>query len=99
MGAVHDLMFKADLQCSHHRGAALGLRWCDADLERGYLRVVQAVGMISGTPCIHEPKTRRTVPIPPAVVVRLREHREPQGEQRLEAEPAWTEHGPIFPTK
>jgi integrase len=84
------------------RGEALGLRWCDADLERGSLRVVQAVGMISGTPCIHEPKTRharRTVPIPPAVVARLREHRARQDDQRRTAGPAWREHGLIFPTK
>lgn len=84
------------------RGEVLGLRWCDADLERGSLRVVQAVGMISGTPCIHEPKTRnarRTVPIPLAVVARLREHRDRQGEQRQAAGPAWREHGLIFPTK
>ena len=84
------------------RGEALGLRWTDADLEGGSLRVVQAVGMINGSPRIHEPKTksaRRTLPIPPALVAALRAYRDVQKEQRRIAGPAWQEHGLILATQ
>ena len=52
-------------------GEILALRWQDVDLERGELRFVQAV--YRG--CLGSPKTkgsRRTVPLPQAVIVTLR---------------------------
>lgn len=93
-------MHKGPRACGEARRWAS--RWCDADLERCSLRVVQAVGLVCGTTSIHEPKTknaRRTMPVPPAVVAPLRLHRARQEEQRIEAGPAWQDHDLIFPTR
>jgi integrase len=51
---------------------------------------------------ISEPKTdcsRRTVPLPPAVVVMLRKHRTEQKVEKLRAGDQWTDSGLVFTTE
>ena len=57
------------------KGEALALRWDRVDLDGGTLRVAATLGRVDGALMITEPKTarsRRTVPLSPAVVAMLR---------------------------
>lgn len=61
------------------RGEALGLRWCDIDLESGTLRVRQSLQRVDGALAVVPPKTersRRSIPLPAIAVTALQEHRE-----------------------
>lgn len=86
------------------RGEALATRWDDLDLDLGHgqLRVRGTLGRVGGQLKITEPKTeksRRTVPLPDAVVAELRAHRLRQVEERLHAGSAWTDLGLVFCTR
>ena len=53
------------------RGEALALHWSDVDLDAGSIAVRGTLGRVGGKLVISEPKTdrsRRTVPITPALV-------------------------------
>lgn len=82
------------------RGEVLGVRWTDLDLERGILRVRQAVKDLRGGPEIGPPKTkksRRTVTLPSLVVLALQEHRTSQVRQRMLLGDAYQEHHLVLP--
>ncbi len=75
-------------------GELLALRWRDVDLERGTLRVerslervaIRTVNRVRYELAFKEPKSkrsRRTVPLPPFVMERLRRHRLEQAERFL----------------
>src|ERR671917_380464 len=67
------------------RGELLGLRWDDADLERGTLRVGRALVREGGRHVIGETKTkrgRRRVNLTPRTVSVLKAHRKRQQEER-----------------
>ena len=81
------------------RGEVLGLRWQDVDLEAGRLAVVQSLVMVGTRPELSTPKTDRSVrsiPLAPATVTALHEHRKRQAAERLAAGPAWHDHGLVF---
>src|SRR5919107_2001250 len=68
------------------RGELLGLRWADADLARGTLRVGRALVREGGRHVVGETKTkrgRRRVNLTPRTVAALRSHRKKQVEQRV----------------
>ena len=72
------------------RGEALALSWDNSivNLDEGWLRVRKTVGRVSKASVFSEPKTgrsRRTVPLSPAVVAMLRKHRAAQAAERLRA--------------
>jgi integrase len=81
-------------------GELLGLRWRDADLGAGQLRVQQTLQQVAGGGVVfRQPKThrsRRAVSIPTVVVDSLREHRRAQAETRLLAGPAWADTDLVF---
>lgn len=84
------------------KGEALGLSWERVDLEAGSLTIVATLGRIGNRLVISEPKTarsRRTVPLSPAVVTMLRKHRAAQAEERLRAGNQWTDSGLVFTTE
>jgi integrase len=84
------------------RGEALALRWDRVDLDAGTLRVAVTLGRVGRALVISEPKTarsRRTVPISPAVVTMLRKHRTIQKAERLRAGNQWQESGLVFTTE
>ncbi len=63
------------------KGEALALSWDRVDLEAGVLRVAATISRVGGRLVITEPKTvrsRRTVPLNPAMVSMLRRHRATQ---------------------
>jgi integrase len=81
------------------RGECLALRWDHVDLDSGTLKVAATLGRVDKELVISEPKTarsRRTVPLHPALVVMLRRHRAAQNEERLAAGNQWHDEGLVF---
>jgi integrase len=80
------------------RGEALALRWSDVDPERAVLVVRGTLGRV-GRLLITEPKTdrsRRTLPISPALVTMLQAHRADQEAERIAARDKWQDRGLVF---
>jgi len=80
----------------------LALRWDRVDLEAGVLKVLATIGRVGGQLVISEPKSarsRRTVPISPAVVGMLRKHKSGQAAERLRAANQWQDSGLVFTTE
>jgi integrase len=69
------------------RGELLALRWQDVDLDRGQLRVEQALEETTKIGLrFKSPKTkhgRRTISLPPSIISELRSHWKAQQERRL----------------
>jgi integrase len=81
------------------RGELLGLRWDDADLERGTLRVGRALVREGGRHVIGETKTkrgRRLVNLTPRTVAALKARRKRQLEERLRLSELYEDRGLIF---
>src|SRR5215217_1041981 len=81
------------------RGELLGLRWEDADLERGTLRVGRALVREGGRHRPGETKTkrgRRSIRLAPQAVKALAAHRKRQLEERMEFVGLYKDHGLIF---
>jgi integrase len=84
------------------RGEALALKWTDVDLDAGLIRVRGTLGRVDGELTTTEPKTdrsRRTVPLSPAIVEALRAHRKRQRAEKMHARNIWTEQGLVFCTE
>jgi integrase len=84
------------------KGEALALRWDRVDLDAGTLKVSATISRVDRKLIITEPKTarsRRTVPMPSAVVSMLRKHRTEQKAERLRAGNQWTDSGLVFTTE
>ena len=67
------------------RGEALGLRWCDLDLDAGVAAIVRTWVTVGHVPTVSEPKTaagRRPVRLDTHTVSLLRSHRREQLTQR-----------------
>jgi integrase len=77
----------AALGTGMRRGELLALRWRDVDLDRGLVRVEQALEYTKAGGCrFKAPKTkhgRRTITIPPALISELRAHRRAHQERSL----------------
>jgi integrase len=74
------------------RAEALAARWTNVDLDRGLLRVVEALQRVDGELTFTQPKTERAVreiPLTGRVVERLRAHKVEQARRRLAAGTAW----------
>src|SRR5262249_38780561 len=84
-------------------GEALAVRWADADLDAGTLRVERSLGRSrkGEPPRVGGPKTPtrpRTVPLPATVARALRTHRAVQAEERLRAGSAYFDFDLVFAT-
>jgi integrase len=83
------------------RGEALALRE-HIDFTNGSLRVAATLSRVGRRLILTEPKTarsRRTVPLSPAVVSILRTHKAAQAAERLHAGSLWTDTGLVFTTE
>jgi integrase len=81
------------------KGEALALRWDRVDLDGGALKVAATIGRVGDRLLITQPKTdrsRRTVPLNPAVVAMLRRHSAAQKQDRLRAGSEWVDSGLVF---
>jgi integrase len=84
------------------RGEALALHWSDVDLVGGLLKVSGTMSRVASELVTSEPKTarsRRTVPLSPAVVTMLKAHRAAQAAEKLRAGEHWTDTGLVFATE
>ncbi len=84
------------------RGELLGLRWDDANLERGTLRVGRSLVREGGRHTVGETKTRRgrrQVNLTARAVVTLKAHRKRQLEERMKLAGLHEDHGLIFSTR
>jgi integrase len=82
------------------RGELLALQWKDIDWKGGSLQVRRSMNRYAGQGFkVSEPKTkqsRRKITLPVFVLEVLKEHRTRQLEERLQAGPAWEDHGLVF---
>src|SRR5918999_775077 len=81
------------------RGELLGLRWDDADLDRGTLRVGRALVREGGRHTLGETKTRRGRPqinLTPRTVNALKAHRKKQLEEKMRLAGLYKDHSLIF---
>jgi len=95
-----EALYTVALALGLRQGEALGLQWGDIDLEARQLRVLRALQRrVDGRIELSEPKTRRskrTIRMPEAVVVALREHRGRQRRDRLKAGESWLDEDFVF---
>ena len=81
------------------RGEAVGLRWADADLDAGYVRVRRPIVLIGAEVVESTPKTKtgdRPIWLDAESARLLREHRKAQLKTRLKAGEAWQDDDLIF---
>jgi integrase len=85
------------------RGEALALRWEHVNLKDGTLRVAATLSRINGELIVTEPKSlrsRRAMPLSPAVVALLKAQRAAQAAERLRAANQWADAtGLVFTTE
>ncbi|MFE0460488.1 tyrosine recombinase XerC [Kitasatospora sp. NPDC058965] len=84
------------------RGELLGLHWSAIDLERGTLIVASNLQRVDGSLQLGPTKTAsslRTLPLPPLVLVALREHQERQAQERVAAGERWKDSGLVFTSR
>jgi len=86
------------------KGEALALSWDRSvlNLDEGWLKVRRTVSRVEGELVFSEPKTarsRREVPLSPAVVAMLRQHRKAQAAEQLRAGDQWQDSGLVFTTE
>ena len=94
-------LFTAALLLGLRRGEALGLVWVDVDLDRGVLRVRQALQRAGGVLRLGPVKSdgsARFVAMPAPCVEAFRRHRERQGAERIAAGAKWHDSGLVFTT-
>lgn len=95
-------LYAVALSLGLRRGEALGLRWSEVDLERGVIRVRQALHRVNRRlefGPVKSDGSERAVAVPAACKSALERHRELQGQERAAAGAAWTDHGLVFTTK
>jgi integrase len=80
-------------------GEALGLAWKDVDLEKGTLRVRQALQRVNGEVKFVEPKSersRRVVNLPAFAIEALKQHIQLQRKEKVLAGTRWVDSGLVF---
>lgn len=103
LGAVEDhrlgALYQVLLTLGLRKGEVLGLRWRDLHWDKAELSIAQQIQVIDGEVITTTPKSttsRRTIPVPPALLERLRAHWRNQLEEKRLLGPEWKEHGLIF---
>jgi integrase len=95
--------FELALRTGLRIGELCALRWTDVDLDSGVLTVRHSLRrFLDGQGLtLTEPKTksaRRRIPLPPAVVTLLREHKEDQEQQKTVLRGRWVDQGFVITT-
>ena len=92
-------LYLAALTTGMRQGELLGLRWQDVDLALGEVRITQTFYRLGGRAIFKAPKTekaRRTVALPPVLLVALRSLGEVRNRQKKEAGDAYQGLGLVF---
>jgi integrase len=79
------------------RGELLGLRWTDADLVAGTLRVRRSLDVDGTFKAPKNQAARRTLKLAPRALDALKAHKVRQNAERLQAGSRWQDHDLIFP--
>jgi integrase len=85
--------------CAARRSEAIGLRWADADLDGGYVRVRRPIVLVRGAVTESTPKTKtgdRLIWLDAETVRILKEHRTAQLKARLMAGESWQDNDLVF---
>jgi integrase len=93
------LLFRIVLLRGARRGEAVGLRWQDADLDAGYVRVRRPIVLVRGVITESTPKTKtgdRPIWLDSETARLLKEHRKAQLKMRLKAGKSWQDEDLIF---
>ncbi|HVT66841.1 MAG TPA: helix-turn-helix domain-containing protein [Trebonia sp.] len=93
------LLFRIVLLRGARRGEAVGLRWQDADLDAGYVRVRRPILLVRGAITESTPKTKtgdRLIWLDSETTRLLKEHRKAQLKTRLKAGQSWQDHDLSF---
>jgi integrase len=98
-----EVVFVLAVHLGLRQAELLGLRWADLDLDlaAGRLEVLHSLQRVDGRLTLVRPKTptsRRTLPLPAAVVAALVEHRTRQEIEHRAAGGRWIESGMVFTT-
>ena len=97
-GNRHAALFDFLLGTGCRPGEGLALRWQDLDLQAGTATILRALTKANGKLVFGPPKTagsRRAIPLPPSLVVVLREHRKRQAEHAMKLGPAYDRAGDL----
>lgn len=92
-------LFRIVLLRGARRGEAVGLRWADADLDAGYVRVRRPIVLVRGVVTESTPKTKtgdRLIWLDAETIRILKEHRTAQLKARLKAGESWQDNDLIF---
>lgn len=95
-------LFELLVHTGMRRGEGLALRWADVDQDHSVIRVRGTLSRIGGNLAVTVPKTarsKRVVPMSPAVARLLRRHRMDQQQERMRAGSLWTDTGYVFTTE
>ena len=93
------LLFRIVVLRGARRGEAVGLRWADADLDDGYVRVRRPIVLIGAEVVESTPKTKtgdRLIWLDVESSRLLREHRKAQLKTRMKAGETWKDNDLIF---
>lgn len=97
------LLYHLLLTLGLRRGEGLGLSWADLDWEKGTVQVRRQVQQINGKVIVSDyTKTdagRRTLPLPQALLERLRAHWQNQQEEQTLMGTGWNDRDLVFPTE
>lgn len=97
------LLYHLLLTLGLRRGEGLGLSWADLDWEQGTVQVRRQVQQINGKVVVSDytetDAGRRTLPVPQALLERLRAHWQNQQEERALMGAGWNERDLVFPTE
>ncbi len=98
-GLRYATALRLTLATGMRRGEVAGLKWADVDLEKGHLQVRRTLNRVDGKLQFATPKTarsRRRLPLTPAVVNMLKTHKAAQAAEKLKAGERWHEEGLVF---
>lgn len=102
VGDAFEALYVLAITTGLRRGELLALRWEDADLEQGTLRVGRSLTREKGRYLMGDTKTkkgRRRVNLTPRTVAALKAHRKRQLEERVRFASLYEDRGLIFSTQ
>jgi len=99
----HTLIYHLLLALGIRRGEVLGLGWDELDWEEGTVQVHRQIQQINGKVIVSDytktDASRRVLPVPQALLARLRAHWQNQQEERALMGEGWNELGLLFPSE
>jgi integrase len=106
-GDRHEALYRVAIVLGLRQGELLGLRWANVDLDGGRLTVCEQLQRRSpAEPAagqgplvlrgLKSDAAHRTLPLPPALVALLREHKAAQERERARCSAEWNARGLVF---